>query len=159
MSVTVLYPGTFDPITRGHVDLVERASRLFDHVVLAIAASPSKRPLFILEERVALAEEVVGHIPNVEVRGFNNLLVNFARSCGAQVVLRGLRAVSDFEYELQLAALNRTLAPEIETMFLSPAEKLAYVSSTMVKEIAALGGDVSKMVPPAVEAALNNRLR
>jgi len=151
---TVVYPGTFDPITNGHIDLVERACRLFDHVVVAVAASTCKNPLFTLDERVELAQEVLSHLPNVEVCGFDILLVEFVRQKQAQAVLRGLRAVSDFEYEFQLANMNRALAPSMESLFLTPAEHLSYISSSIVREIALLGGDVSKFVSPVVEAAL-----
>lgn len=155
----VLYPGTFDPITRGHADLVERASRLFDHVIVAVAASPKKNPLFPLEQRVELAREVTRHLPNVEVEGFSNLLAHFVMQKQATVLVRGLRAVSDFEYEFQLANMNRQLAPGVESLFLTPAEKYSYISSTMVREIAALGGDVSNFVHPAVVEALRERLQ
>jgi pantetheine-phosphate adenylyltransferase len=154
---TVVYPGTFDPITNGHIDLVERACRLFDHVVVAVAASTRKNPLFTLDERVELAREVLSHLPNVEVCGFDILLVEFVRQKQAQAVLRGLRAVSDFEYEFQLANMNRALAPSMESLFLTPAEHLSYISSSIVREIALLGGDVSKFVAPVVEAALVNK--
>lgn len=151
---TVVYPGTFDPITNGHIDLVERACRLFDKVIVAVAASSRKNPLFSLEERVELAQETLAHLPNVEVCGFDILLVEFVRQQNAQAVLRGLRAVSDFEYEFQLANMNRALAPSMESIFLTPAEHLSYISSSIVREIAMLGGDVSKFVAPAVESAL-----
>ncbi|MES9846165.1 MAG: pantetheine-phosphate adenylyltransferase [Candidatus Sedimenticola sp. PURPLELP] len=149
-----IYPGTFDPITNGHSDLIARASVLFDRVILAIAASPGKTPRFTLQERVGLATEVLSGIENVEICEFDSLLVDFARQKGADVILRGLRAVSDFEYEFQLAGMNRRLAPEVETMFLTPAENFAYISSSLVREIASLGGDVSEFVHPVVEAAL-----
>lgn len=155
----VLYPGTFDPITKGHADLIERASRLFDQVIIAVAASPKKNPLFSLEQRVALAREVSQHLPNVQVMGFSNLLALFAREQQANVLLRGLRAVSDFEYEFQLANMNRQLAPDVESLFLTPSEKYSYISSTLVREIASLGGDISKFVHPAVEQALVERFR
>ena len=151
---TVIYPGTFDPITRGHCDLVERAAQLFNRVIIAVAESPKKRPLFDLDERVAMAIEATSHLDNVEVVGFGNLLADFARDMGAGVILRGLRAVSDFEYEFQLANMNRILAPEVESLFLTPSEKFSYISSTLVREIASLQGDVSKFVTPSVEAAL-----
>jgi pantetheine-phosphate adenylyltransferase len=150
----VIYPGTFDPITNGHVDLVERAARLFDHVVLAIANNEKKTPLFSLEERVALCRDAVSHIDNIEVCGFSNLLTDFARSKGASAVLRGLRAVSDFEYEFQLANMNRALFPEFESVFLTPSEQLSYISSSLVREIASLQGDISPFVPANVCAAL-----
>ena len=151
---TVVYPGTFDPITNGHIDLVERACRLFDKVIVAVAASSRKNPLFTLDERVELAQETLSHLPNVEVCGFDLLLVDFVRQKSAQAVLRGLRAVSDFEYEFQLANMNRALEPKMESLFLTPAEHLSYISSSIVREIALLSGDVSKFVAPAVESAL-----
>jgi pantetheine-phosphate adenylyltransferase len=154
---TVVYPGTFDPITNGHIDLVERACRLFDNVIVAVAASNRKNPLFTLEERVALAQETLAHVPNVTVCGFDILLVEFVRQQNAQAVLRGLRAVSDFEYEFQLANMNRALAPTMESIFLTPAEHLSYISSSIVREIGFLGGDVSKFVAAPVEAALKRK--
>ncbi|HEY7885473.1 MAG TPA: pantetheine-phosphate adenylyltransferase [Cellvibrionaceae bacterium] len=154
----VVYPGTFDPITNGHRDLVERACRLFDYVIVAVAASSRKSPMFALDTRVELARQTLSHLKNVEVCGFDNLLVDFVREQGAQAVLRGLRAVSDFEYEFQLANMNRALAPEMESLFLTPAEHLSYISSSIVREIAILGGDVSKFVAPEVELALKSRL-
>ncbi|CAM3606761.1 pantetheine-phosphate adenylyltransferase [Parendozoicomonas haliclonae] len=157
MKRTVIYPGTFDPITRGHCDLVERASQLFERVIIAVAESPKKRPLFELEERVKMAEDATSHLDNVEVQGFSNLLADFARDVGAGVILRGLRAVSDFEYEFQLANMNRVLAPDVESLFLTPSEKFSYISSTLVREIASLQGDVSKFVTPAVEEALTKK--
>ncbi|MCQ4324117.1 pantetheine-phosphate adenylyltransferase [Stutzerimonas stutzeri] len=153
----VLYPGTFDPITMGHADLVERASRLFDQVIIAVAANPKKNPLFPLEQRVELAREVTKHLPNVEVMGFSTLLAHFVKEQSANILLRGLRAVSDFEYEFQLANMNRQLAPDVESLFLTPSEKYSYISSTLVREIASLGGDVSKFVHPAVMQALKER--
>jgi pantetheine-phosphate adenylyltransferase len=153
----VVYPGTFDPITNGHIDLVERACRLFDKVLVAVAASTRKNPLFTLDERVELARTTLAHLPNVEVCGFDILLVEFVRQQEAQAVLRGLRAVSDFEYEFQLANMNRALAPTMESIFLTPAEHLSYISSSIVREIGMLGGDVSKFVPPPVEAALQQK--
>ncbi len=157
MTQPILYPGTFDPITTGHQDLVERASRMFDIVIVAIAASPKKQPTFCLEERIALAEASLTHLDNVEVCGFDGLLIDFLRTKNANIVLRGLRAVSDFEYEFQLANMNRKLAPDIETLFLTPAEHLSYISSTLVREIASLGGDVSQFVSPVVHQAFLNR--
>lgn len=153
----VVYPGTFDPITNGHIDLVQRACRLFDHVVVAIASSTKKNPLFTLEERVALCTEVLGHLKNVEIVGFDILLANFIEQQQAQGVIRGLRAVSDFEYEMQLANMNRALSPNMESLFLTPAEHLSFISSSLVREIASLGGDVSKFVHPAVVAALKTK--
>ena len=159
MNVTAIYPGTFDPITHGHSDLVQRATQLFDHVIVAIAASPSKAPAFTLAERLELARMALADVPKVEICSFDTLLVDFAKSRDARVILRGLRAVSDFEYEFQLAGMNRHLAPAIETMFLMPAEQFAYISSSLVREIAALGGDISGFVHNSVKAALYDRLR
>jgi pantetheine-phosphate adenylyltransferase len=159
MPVTAIYPGTFDPITNGHSDLIQRASLLFDKVIVAIAANPNKTPMFNLEERVGLAREVLGRLENVEVRGFDSLLAHFARESGATVILRGLRAVSDFEYEFQLAGMNRHLAPDVETIFLTPAEKYTFISSSLVKEVATLGGEVGDFVDTKVKAALQNRMR
>lgn len=159
MPVTAIYPGTFDPITNGHSDLIQRACRLFDKVVVAVAANPKKAPLFNLEERVELARGVLAGLDNVEVCGFDSLLADFAREQGATVILRGLRAVSDFEYEFQLAGMNRRLAPDVETLFLTPAEKYTFISSSLVKEVASLGGDVEEFVDAKVKAALNNRMR
>ena len=152
--VTALYPGTFDPITNGHSDLVRRAARLFEEVVVAVALNPGKEPVFDLGERIALAEHVLRALPNVRVCGFSSLLVDFARETGSTVIVRGLRAVSDFEFEFQLAGMNRRLDPEIETAFLTPAEQYAFVSSSLVREVAALGGDVSTLVDEAVLEAL-----
>ena len=149
-----IYPGTFDPITQGHEDLVRRASGLFDRLILAIAESPSKRPLFDLAERVELAREVLGDITNVEIVGFNSLLMNFVHDQGAKVVVRGLRAISDFEYEFQMAGMNRSVYPEVETVFLTPGEQHMFISATMVREIARLGGGISKFVQPCVEKRL-----
>lgn len=157
MKQTILYPGTFDPITNGHRDLVERAAKLFDQVILAIAENSKKNPSFSLSERVELAQIVLGHLPNVTVIGFDTLLTDFAKKHQAQVILRGLRAVSDFEYEFQLASMNRRLVPEIETMFLTPSEQFSFISSNIVREIASLGGDVSQFVHPKVVSALNKR--
>jgi pantetheine-phosphate adenylyltransferase len=158
-ELTAIYPGTFDPITHGHADIVRRASRLFGRIVVAVAESPQKLPAFPLDERVALARIAVGDLKNVEVIGFNRLLARFCREQQAQVILRGLRAVSDFEHEFQLAAMNRQLAPEMETLFLSPAEEYSFVSSSLVREIARLGGDVSNFVCPDVLRALAERYR
>lgn len=158
-DVTVVYPGTFDPITNGHTDLVYRATRLFDRVIVAVAANPAKKPTFNLHERVSMAQQVLVDFDNVEVLGFGNLLVEFVEECKAQVILRGLRAVSDFEYEFQLAGMNRRLAPQVETMFLTPAEQYAFISSTLVREVALLGGDVSPFVHQVVIAALRDKIR
>ena len=149
-----LYPGTFDPITRGHEDLVRRGAALFDRLILAIAESPSKQPRFSLAERVDMARETLHDVPNVEIVGFNTLLMNFVHEQGAKVIVRGLRAVSDFEYEFQMAGMNRSLYPEVETVFLTPGEQYMFISATMVREIARLGGDVSKFVQPCVEKRL-----
>ena len=156
---TIVYPGTFDPITNGHIDLAQRAAKLFDKVIVAIATSEKKKPLFAIEKRIALAEQVLGHIDNVEVRGFDYLLVNFVNDCGACAVMRGLRAVSDFEYEFQLANMNRALSPNIESIFLTPAEHLSYISSSLVREISSLGGEVNKFVPAPVAQALANSFK
>ncbi len=155
---TAVYPGTFDPITNGHTDLVQRAARIFDRVIVAVAASPKKAPMLPLEQRVGLAKTVLGHLPNVEVIGFDCLLANLVKEQNANIILRGLRAVSDFEYEFQLANMNRKLAPQAESMFLTPAEHLSFISSTLIREIASLNGDVSKFVHPAVEQALRESL-
>ncbi|MGQ4583818.1 pantetheine-phosphate adenylyltransferase [Lysobacter sp. F60174L2] len=149
-----VYPGTFDPITNGHVDLVDRAARLFDRLILGVAESPAKRPALPLDLRVRLARDAVAHHPHVEVIGFDSLLAHFVAEVGAGVLLRGLRAVSDFEYEFQLASMNRHLIPEVETLFLTPAEQYGFISSSLVREISRLGGDVSGFVPPAVADAL-----
>lgn len=159
MQITAIYPGTFDPITHGHSDLVERATRLFDHIIVAVAANPLKKPAFSVEERIDMARSALADIDRIEVCGFGTLLVDFAREKRASVILRGLRAVSDFEYEFQLAGMNRKLAPGIETVFLMPAEQYAYISSSLVREIAALGGDVSSFVHHRVMAALSERMR
>ncbi|MGD2020360.1 MAG: pantetheine-phosphate adenylyltransferase [Thiohalocapsa sp.] len=154
---SVVYPGTFDPITNGHTDLVARAAHLCDRVVVAVARETDKSTTFDTDERVALACEVCRGVGNVEVVAFSGLLVEFARQMQVHVIMRGLRAVSDFEYEFQLAGMNRRMAPDIETLFLTPAEQYAYISSSLVKQIARLGGDVSAFVPPAVHAALRKR--
>ncbi|MFK0571541.1 pantetheine-phosphate adenylyltransferase [Endozoicomonas sp.] len=155
--IKVIYPGTFDPITKGHMDLVERAARLFDTIVIAVADSPKKKPLFDLKTRVSLAEESTTHLPNVQVTGFSSLLASFVEEQQAHVILRGLRAVSDFEYEFQMANMNRVLAPKVESLFLTPAEQFSYISSTLVREIAFLGGDISKFVSPCVQKALTEK--
>lgn len=154
---SVVYPGTFDPITNGHVDLIHRAARLFDRVIVAVALDTGKTPLFTIDERVALARASLADQPNVEILPFEGLLVSFTRDLGMSVIMRGLRAVSDFEYEFQLASMNRRMAPDIETLFLTPAEKYAYISSSLVREIARLRGDVSTFVTPPVQAALTAR--
>lgn len=151
---TVVYPGTFNPITNGHTDLVERAAGIFDQVIVAVGTSTQKSSAMPLDQRVALCQQVLGHLPNVQVLGFTGLLTDFVRSQNANLILRGLRTVADFEYEFQLVGMNRVLAPEIETVFLAPAEQLAYISSTLVREIAAYGGDISQFVDPAVAEAM-----
>lgn len=152
----ILYPGTFDPVTNGHTDLIRRASTLAESVVVAVAESRTKAPCFLLEDRVRLVNSVVAGMPNVEVHSFDGLTVDAAKRLGANAILRGLRAVSDFEYEFKLASMNRKLNPGIETMFLTPSENLAYVSSSLVREIASMGGDVSHFVAPAVMEALES---
>ena len=152
-----LYPGTFDPITNGHIDLVARAAPLFEKIIVGVAESPAKGPGFSLADRIELARLGLAEVPNVEVRGFASLLAHFVTEVGAGVLLRGLRAVSDFEYEFQLASMNRHLVPEVETLFLTPAEKYGFISSSLVREIARLGGDVSGFVPTAVLAALKKK--
>ena len=149
-----VYPGTFDPLTRGHEDLVRRAAKLFHRVVVGVAESRSKKPFFALEERVKMAREILASVDNVEVVGFDELLMNFLRRQGAAVIVRGLRAASDFEYEFQMAGMNRNLYPDVETVFLTPGEQYMFISATMVREIASLGGDVSKFVQPQVGARL-----
>ena len=156
MKVAV-YPGTFNPITNGHTDLVERASRLFDHTIVAIGTSRQKSVTLSTEQRVELAREVLAHVDNVEVCAFDSLLTEFVKQRGANIILRGLRTVADFEYEFQLVGMNRVLEPSIETIFLAPAEHLSYISSTLVREIASYGGDISKFVHPAVVAAMTRR--
>ncbi len=159
MKNIAVYPGTFDPITYGHVDIIQRATKLFDQVVVAIAASPKKQPTFSLEERVALTTQVLKSHANVSVIGFETLLTDFVKKQNANIILRGLRAVTDFDYEVQLTGMYRRLAPEIESLFLMPSEKYTYISSSYVREIASLGGDVSEFVPEAVAKALKNKLR
>ena len=154
---TVVYPGSFDPITNGHVDLAQRAARLFGRVIIGVAQNVSKQPLFSAEERIELARAALGHLPNVEVTVISGLLVHFVRACQGRVVLRGLRAVSDFEYEFQLANMNRHLDAEIETVFLTPDEQHSFISSSLVKEVARFGGDVAVFVPPVVARALKAR--
>jgi len=153
-----VYPGTFDPFTRGHEDLVRRSALLFDRVIVAVAESAGKNPIFTLAERVEIAREVLTPFPNVQVLGFNSLLMDFLRSQNARLILRGLRAVSDFEYEFQMAGMNRKLFPDVETVFLTPSEEHMFISATMVREIARLGGDVSKFVQPTVLARLQQKV-
>jgi pantetheine-phosphate adenylyltransferase len=159
MTITAIYPGTFDPITNGHTNLVLRAARLFGRIIVAVAARPSKQTAFSVEERVELARAVLRSVPNVEVCQFDGLLAEAARQKGAAVILRGLRAVSDFEYEFQMADMNRKLNPEADTLFLTPAEQYSFISSSLVREVASLGGDVSEFVHPSVLRALRERLR
>ena len=155
---SVVYPGTFDPLTNGHIDLIDRASKLFSKVTVAIAASTKKNPMFTSEERITMAKESLTHLPNIEVVGFNKLLTHFLEDIGENTVFRGLRAVSDFEYEFQLANMNRAIKSDFETIFLTPADNLTYISSTLVREIATLGGDVSKFVSAPVMKAINEKL-
>ena len=152
-----VYPGTFDPLTRGHEDLVRRAAMLFDRVIVAVAASPAKKPIFTLDERVSIAQDVLSSFPNVSVKGFNCLLMHFLSEQNSRVILRGLRAVSDFEYEFQMAGMNRKLFPGVETVFMTPSEEHMFISATMVREIARLGGDVSKFVHPSVLKRLHEK--
>ena len=154
-----VYPGTFDPITHGHTDLVTRAARVFEHVIVAIAESPHKTPFFTLKQRIDLAQSQLGDLDNISIVGFSNLLIDFALENGAGVIVRGLRAVSDFEYEFQLASMNRNLCDEIETMFLTPDEKYGFISSTLVREVARLNGDVSQFVGPEIERALKEQFK
>jgi pantetheine-phosphate adenylyltransferase len=157
--VTAVYPGTFDPLTRGHEDLVRRASGLFETIVVGIADSKSKKPFFSLEERLTIANEVLGHYPNVRVEGFSGLLKDFVRKVDARVIVRGLRAVSDFEYEFQMAGMNRYLLPDVETMFLTPSDQYQFISGSIVREIAQFGGDVSKFVFPSVDRWLQEKVK
>ena len=154
----IMYPGTFDPITNGHCDLVSRAARLFDEVVVAVAASPAKSPMFDLETRIRLATDALADVPGARIDGYEGLTVEYARANGLHAILRGLRAVSDFEHEFQLASMNRRLDPSIETVYLTPSESFAHVSSTLVREIAGMGGDVSNFVHPSVVTALKESL-
>lgn len=158
MSVKAIYPGTFDPVTNGHTDLIERASQLFTQVVVGVASSPSKQPRFDLSERVNMIEAIIQHLPNVTVVGFSGLLVDFAKKNQAKVLIRGLRAVSDFEYEFQLANMNRRLSADLESVFLTPSEENSFISSTLVKEVALHHGDVSQFVDPVVKAALYKKV-
>lgn len=162
MTQTIaVYPGTFDPITNGHIDIARRAARIFDKVIVAIAreTSPSKNPLFTVEERIMMANEIFQHDENIEVQGFDTLLVHYMKDIQANVIIRGLRAVSDFEYEFQMASLNRNLRAEVETLFLTPSEKYSFISSSMIKEAFRLQGDVSAFIHPLVEIALHKKLR
>jgi pantetheine-phosphate adenylyltransferase len=159
MSLLIaVYPGTFDPLTRGHEDLVRRAASLFSRLVVGVADSRAKHPVFTVEERISIAREVLGHYPNVEVAGFRGLLKDFVREQNARVIVRGLRAVSDFEYEFQMAGMNRYLLPDVETMFLTPSDQYQFISGSIVREIAMLGGDVSKFVFPSVEKWLKAKV-
>ena len=154
-----VYPGTFDPITHGHTDLVTRAARVFEHVIVAIAESPHKTPFFSLKRRIELAESQIGHLKNISIVGFSNLLVDFVQENGAGVIVRGLRAVSDFEYEFQLASMNRNLCDSVETMFLTPDEKYGFISSTLVREVARLNGDVTQFVGQEIAQALGEQFK
>ena len=154
-----VYPGTFDPMTMGHVDLVKRASKLFDSVIIAIASSDSKKPMFSLEERIEIGNKIFADDPKVEVVGFSGLLVNFAKDNDANILIRGLRVVADFEYEFQLANMNRAMSPDIESVFLTPKEEYSYISSSLVKEIATMGGDVTRFVDPVTSEALNQKIK
>lgn len=158
MKRKIVYPGTFDPITRGHEDLVRRATRIFDEVVVAVASNASKRPFFSLEERIAMARDSLSDLPGVRVTGFDGLLVEFVRQEGTNLVLRGLRAVSDFEYEFQLAGMNRSMNPDLETVFMTPGEQYMFISASMVREIARLGGDVRPFVAPLIAERLATKL-
>ena len=158
MNKKAVYPGTFDPMTRGHEDLVRRAAGLFDHVVLAVADSKNKRPLFTLAERIDMAREALGDVKNVTIEGFSGLLMEFVRAHDARVVLRGVRAVSDFDYEFQLAGMNRKMHPEVETVFMTPGEEYMFLSATLVREISVMGGDVSKFVSPVIAGRLKSKI-
>ncbi len=158
MGITVIYPGTFDPITHGHTDIVSRAAPLFERLIVAVAGSTAKNTVFSVDERVALAADILREYPNVEVKRFDGLMVDFARANGAKLVLRGLRAVTDFEYEFQLAGMNRKLMPEADTVFLPTSEKFTYISSSLVREIAALGGDITDFVHPRIREVLLERV-
>ena len=158
MKQRAIYPGTFDPVTVGHIDIITRASRLFPEVIVGVASNLAKRPFFTLEQRIDFIESSVAHFPGVRVVGFDNLLIHFVQEQKANVILRGLRAVSDFEYEFQLAGMNRKLSKDVETIFLTPSENLMFISSSLVREIALLGGDVSEFVPPAVVSVLERKL-
>ena len=159
MAGIAIYPGTFDPVTRGHIDIVERACKMFDRVIIGVADSPAKQPFFNLDERLELLQVVFADVDNVSVKPFSGLLIDFARDCGASIIVRGLRAISDFEYEVQLAGMNRSLAPEIETVFLTAAQRYAFVSSSLVREIARLDGDVSEFLHPEILRRLTEKLK
>lgn len=159
MKTKIIYPGTFDPMTNGHLDLVQRAARLFETVIVAVAKNPSKTPAFSVDERISLAKKVLIDLNNVQVLGFDGLLINCAKEFNARVILRGLRAVSDFEYEFQLASMNRKMLPDLETLFLTPAEQHSFISAHLVREIASLGGDVAQFVPVVVAQALQTRFK
>ena len=159
MEITAIYPGTFDPVTNGHIDIIARAARLYHKVIVAVAVNSNKSPLFDVSQRVDLLETVTADMENVVIIGFDNLLVDCAKQQGANVILRGLRAISDFEYEFQLAGMNRRLSPELETMFLTPAEQYEFISSSMIKEISRLGGNVSDFVPDIVRKSLTNKFK
>lgn len=159
MSATAIYPGTFDPVTRGHIDICQRALKVFDHVVIGVADSPAKKPFFDIDERFEMLETVFDDNDQISVRRFSGLLIDFARECDADVIIRGLRAISDFEYEVQLAGMNRSLAPEIETVFLTAAQRYAFVSSSLVREIARLDGDVSEFLHPEILRRLTEKLQ
>ena len=158
MKTRAIYPGTFDPITCGHIDILERASKMFDHILLAIANSSRKNPMFTLDERVALAKDVCSHIPNVEVLGFSELMANFAKKQNANVLIRGVRSVADFEYEWQLANMNRHFAQDLESVFLLPSQNLSFVSSSLIKDVALHDGDVSAFLPESVAQAMMRKL-
>ena len=159
MNNKAVYPGTFDPMTLGHEDLVRRAARLFDHVVLAVADSRTKRPMFTLAERIDMARDTLADVKNVSVKGFSGLLMNFVQEHGARVVMRGVRAVSDFDYEFQLAGMNRKLYPDVETVFMTPGEEHMFLSATLVREISVMGGDVSKFVSPMIAERLKTKIK
>ncbi|MGX9418662.1 pantetheine-phosphate adenylyltransferase [Vibrio sp. WJH972] len=156
--MTVIYPGTFDPLTNGHLDIIERASKMFDHIIIGVAASPSKKTMFTLSERVDLAQQATSHIDNVEVKGFSGLLVDFAEQEGADVLIRGLRTTVDFEYEFGLTTMYRRLKPNLESIFLTPSEEYAFLSSTIIREVAIHGGDIKSFVPNVVFDAIMNKV-